>query len=56
MFSELRTQTPFFPLSEESPRRVLGETKEVRAKEEGEIYLSPKVICLNEGKVYFFLS
>ena len=35
MFSEVGSQTPFFPLSGESPRGVPGKTKEVRAKRGG---------------------
>ena len=36
MFPEVGIQTSFFPLSEESAWGVLGETKQVRAKREGE--------------------
>ena len=36
MFLEVWTQTSFFPLSEESPWRVLGERKQVQAKRGGE--------------------
>ena len=39
MFSEVETQSPFFPLSGESPRRVPGERRKVRVKEEGEEHL-----------------
>ena len=51
MFPRVDSQTSFFPLSGESPWRVPGEKWKVRAERGGENYLSPKVICLNEGKV-----